>query len=177
VLPSRVSISGQLAPVLGSAPPSCPSPARGWTSRSSRPEALVTCEQAVRLLSAACTLFQRPNQEPSCRAMPRRNEAIRPAPSSRFTPLQRYTPRAAAWLAGFPRPDSTASSGFFRPLDALIRPEHPSLISCQSRSWGSPFRALFLAMQAASVSGAVALMPLKPPPEPRDLGRKSSQLS
>jgi hypothetical protein len=50
---------------------------------------------------------------------------------------------------------------FSRPHDAFIRPEHPSLISCQSRSWGSPYRALFLATQAASVSGAVALMPLE----------------
>jgi hypothetical protein len=63
-------------------------------------------------------------------------------------------------VGGLPTARQPCVSRFSQPHDAFIRPEHPSLISCQLRSWGSPFKALFLATQAASVSGAVALWPL-----------------
>lgn len=33
---------------------------------------------------------------------------------------------------------------FSQPPDALVRPEPAGLVSCRLRSWGSPFRALFL---------------------------------
>jgi hypothetical protein len=74
-------------------------------------------------------------------------------------------PSPGSGIVGEPPIGSTAFVfRFSQPLDAFIRPEHPSLISCQSRSWGSPFRALFLATQAATVSGAVALWPLSTAP-------------
>lgn len=76
------------------------------------------------------------------------------APSALPISGQRHSWRASHGPTAF-------VSRFSQPLDAFIRPKHPSLISCQSRSWGSPFRALLLATQAASVSGAVALWPLE----------------
>jgi len=91
------------------------------------------------------------------------------APSAFPIPGQRHRWRAS-------HGPTACVSRFSQPHDAFIRPEHPSLVSCQSRSWGSPYRALFLATQAAAVSGAVTLLPLEPPAGPRDLGRQSSQL-
>jgi hypothetical protein len=43
-----------------------------------------------------------------------------------------------------PRPTACAFR-FSQPLDASIRPMPAGLVSCQIRSWGSPFRAFFLA--------------------------------
>jgi hypothetical protein len=61
-----------------------------------------------------------------------------PSPTA-FSPLE-----AAAFRGpGFPRPAACAFR-FSQPLDASIRPEPAGLVSCQIRSWGSPFRALLL---------------------------------
>jgi len=165
MLPSRVSISGQLASTLGSMPPPYPWPARGWIPRFSRPEALGYLLAGVEApLSGLHSLSKtEPGSElplaAPLQAKPNHGAFLEVfAPSAFPIPGQRLSWRAS-------HGPTACVSRFSQPHDAFIRPEHPSLISCQSRSWGSPYRALFLATQAASVSGAVALLPLEPPLE------------
>jgi hypothetical protein len=62
----------------------------------------------------------------------------------RFCPLQRFP---NSWQRHDDRASYDPAAFAFRfsqPLDALIRLEPAGLVSCQIRSWGSPFRALLL---------------------------------
>jgi hypothetical protein len=72
------------------------------------------------------------------------NRTPRAAPPLRFLPLQRLAERGSGLLwPGLPHPTACAFR-FSQPPDALIRPEPAGLVSCQIRSWGSPFRAFLL---------------------------------
>jgi hypothetical protein len=119
------------------------SPANGLRG-SSHQLALSFKDQTRNRAAVRCPAETRPHD----RRLPRGSR-----PFSASIPGQRRSWRAS-------HGPTACVSRFSQPHDAFIRPEHPSLISCQSRSWGLPFRALSLAMQAAAVSGAVALWPL-----------------
>jgi hypothetical protein len=63
----------------------------------------------------------------------------------RFLPLQRLASPEQRHRKGGPFHDPPASvSRFSQPPDASFRPEPAGLVACRIRSWGSPFRALFL---------------------------------
>jgi len=59
------------------------------------------------------------------------------------SPTASSQPWAAALWTSLPGLSACAFR-FSQPLDAFIRPKPAGLVSCRSRSWGSPFRALFL---------------------------------
>jgi hypothetical protein len=73
---------------------------------------------------------------------------------------------AAACWPGLPHPTACASR-FSQPPGAFIRSEPAGLVSCQIRSWGSPFRALLLPRSRTSSP--------RPFPSCRSLARSAPQ--
>lgn len=152
VVPSfRVSIPEPLAPILGSAPPSCPHPC-GRTPRSSRSEVLGICKQS-RGSSRGLTLsFKDRTRNRAASLYPRRSGSQRPAPSSRFHAPTALASPGSGIVGGLPTARQPAPSGFLnllapssaRSVPALFHAScahgvHPSEL-CSSRAGDSRFR-------------------------------------
>jgi hypothetical protein len=134
-----------LAAVLVSLRPSCPWRFR-WTSGSSqgRTPALARSKSRSPLLSfrppsensthrAANTPGYDRGRRPRCRLLP-----------WGFFPFSVSPPGAAASINRASHSPIACASRFSQPPGALVRPEPAGLVSCQIRSWGSPFRVLLL---------------------------------
>jgi len=66
------------------------------------------------------------------------------APPLRFRPPTAFSPPGAAAVWSGLHLLTAFAFRFSQPLGAFIRPEPAGPISCRIRSWGPPFRALFL---------------------------------
>jgi hypothetical protein len=154
----------RLACPWGCTLPPCPSPS-GWAPRSESRRALekrVSAPRTSRRLGP-------PSKSLAYRKCRRCSPERTTDPPLGFGPLQRLPGGGQPPAPGFPVP-ARCVFRFSRPLDALLRPPPAGLISCRSRSWGSPFRALLLAAQPYAVSGAaplLSLLPSRPRPPPR----------
>jgi len=161
--------------------PPCPRPPWGWAPRPSRLGLSgASCETPERLSWAWVPLQRPPNVEP--RLSNPANRALmasvkrRQRGSSHEVVSPTAFPRMRQRLRGSGMPIPTACvSRFSQPPDAFIRPMPAGLVSCQIRSWGSPFRALLLSHSRAPSSGAAPLLTLGTPERFHHRGSAKSQ--
>jgi hypothetical protein len=84
------------------------------------------------------------------------------APPVRSPPLQRIPAQGSGLSTGIPQP-ATCAYRFSQPLDAFVRPEPGSLVSCCIRSWGCTLQSFAPLAQPYAVSDACTLMAFEPP--------------
>jgi hypothetical protein len=114
-----------------------------------------------RNLSWTCHLLQRPRDLAA---------SVRPHPKVRtgpwllpwgFVPLQRLPGSRQRHVGQGYQAQTACAFRFSQPLGAFIRPEPASLVSCWSRSWGSPSRAFLLSRSRSLSPGPLPLLPLE----------------
>jgi hypothetical protein len=130
---------GYAAPLLSLASP--------LDSRVFARSATRLCQKQKRISSPELPPSFRELHSPSCRRHETTTEVA--APLYRLLPWGSFPfsvspPGAAASIDRASHGPIACASRFSQPPGALVRPEPAGLVSCQIRSWGSPFRALLL---------------------------------
>jgi hypothetical protein len=111
-------------------------------------------------LSPSYRVLQAPSGLPD--PNPSAEGRTRKAPPVRSLPLQRLPAQGSGVTTGLPQP-ATCAFRFSQPLDAFVRPEPGSLVSCRIRSWGCTLQSFAPLAQPYAVSGATTLMTFEPP--------------
>jgi hypothetical protein len=111
-------------------------------------------------LSPSYRVLQAPSGLPD--PNPSAEGRTRKAPPVRSLPLQRLPAQGSGVTTGLPQP-ATCAFRFSQPLDAFVRPEPGSLVSCRIRSWGCTLQSFAPLAQPHAVSGATTLMTFEPP--------------
>jgi hypothetical protein len=116
----------------------------GWASRSSRARHRGKVRKRSRGTSLGLVLPYR--VRPNLKRPLRHSHETSEKPTTSFLEVSSPTAFSQQWGSGMQRvrdclTRTACASRFSQPLDASIRPTPAGLVSCQIRSWGSPFGA------------------------------------